>query len=287
MKLPARLLFTIVSATMLAPVLPAQDDVAGSKDPPGMNRMASYFIADYQELAFDSYTFSVSVNGKKEDKAVEGKRINIRYNLKDNAAVPSTLQVIRNYENAVRAAGGQVMYSNLDDSTATLRLERGGNEIWASVDVGNLPSGVPVSITVIEKQAMTQEVVMDAATMAGSLGDTGKVAVYGIYFDTAKSDLKPESDAAIAEIAKLLKSQPELKVFIVGHTDMVGDPAANVKLSQARAQSVITSLVTKYGVAAGRLTPFGAGPYAPVATNRTDDGRARNRRVELVEIASR
>lgn len=89
----------------------------------------------------------------------------------------------------------------------------------------------------------------------------------------------------MGEIAKLLKSQPDLKVFVVGHTDMVGDAAANVKLSQARAQAVISALVTKHGIAATRLTPFGAGPYAPVATNRTDEGRAKNRRVELVEIA--
>jgi outer membrane protein OmpA-like peptidoglycan-associated protein len=98
--------------------------------------------------------------------------------------------------------------------------------------------------------------------------------------------LKPESGPALDEIAKLLKDQPQLKVFIVGHTDMVGDPAANVKLSQARAQAVVTALVTKNGVASARMIPFGAGPYAPVATNRSEDGRAKNRRVELVEIAT-
>jgi outer membrane protein OmpA-like peptidoglycan-associated protein len=286
MKLPERILLLTMTAAALTAVALAQDDVAGSQDPPGMNRMASYYIADYQELAFDSYAFPVTANGKKADKTVEGKRINIRYNLKDNASTPSPLQVLRNYENATRTAGGQVMYDNADDSVATLRLVRGGNEIWASLEVGNVPSGVPIFMTVIVKQAMTQEVTMDAAAMASGLSESGEVAIYGIYFDTGKSELKPESDAALGEIAKLLKQQPGLKVFIVGHTDMVGDAAANVKLSQARAQSVITALVTKYGIAAQRLTPFGAGPYAPVATNRTDEGRAKNRRVELVEIAT-
>ncbi len=286
MKLPERILLLTMTAAALTAVALAQDDVAGSQDPPGMNRMASYYIADYQELAFDSYAFSVTANGKKADKTVEGKRINIRYNLKDNASTPSPLQVLRNYEYAARTAGGQVMYDNADDSVATLRLVRGGNEIWASLEVGNVPSGVPIFMTVIVKQAMTQEVTMDAAAMASGLSESGEVAIYGIYFDTGKSELKAESDAALGEIAKLLKQQPGLKVFIVGHTDMVGDAAANVKLSQARAQSVITALVTKYGIAAQRLTPFGAGPYAPVATNRTDEGRAKNRRVELVEIAT-
>jgi len=75
-------------------------------------------------------------------------------------------------------------------------------------------------------------------------------------------------------------------VFIVGHTDMVGDEAANVRLSLARAQSVIAALTSKHGVAAARLKPFGAGPYAPVASNKSEDGRAKNRRVELVEIAT-
>jgi len=287
MKLPKRILLLTMTAAAMAAVAFTQDDAAGSQDPPGMNRMANYYIADYQELTFDSYTFTVTKNGEKTDQSVEGKRINIRYNLKDNAATPSPLQVLRNYENATRAAGGQVMYENTEDSEATLRLVRGGNETWVAIDIGNLPSGVPIMMTVIVKQAMTQEVTMDAAAMASSLSETGGVAIYGIYFDTGKSDLKPESDAAVSEIAKLLKSQPDLKVFVVGHTDMVGDPSANVKLSQTRAQAVISALVTKYAIASSRLTPFGAGPYAPVATNRTDEGRAKNRRVELVEIATK
>ena len=127
---------------------------------------------------------------------------------------------------------------------------------------------------------------MDAAGMATGLGANGSVALYGLTFDTAKSDLKPESEPTLGEMAKLLKNNSTLKVYIVGHTDMVGDAAANIKLSQARAQSVINALVAR-GIAASRLTPFGAGPYAPVASNKTEEGRAKNRRVELVEAATR
>jgi len=286
MKLRDQILLAAICVVAVLPVVAiAQSDAAGSQDPPGMTRMSSYYIEDYEELAFDSYAFPVTINNQKEAKTVEGKRINIRYNLKDNVATPSELQVARNYQNAVRAAGGQVMYQG-EDST-TLRIVRGGNEIWASLVVGNIPSGVPIFMTVIVKQAMTQEVTMDAAAMASSLSETGEAAIYGIYFDTGKSELKPESDAAVSEIAKLLNSKPDLKVFIVGHTDMVGDPTTNVRLSQARAQSVISALVTKFGIAPTRVTPFGAGPYAPVASNRTDEGRAKNRRVELVEIVSK
>ncbi len=134
---------------------------------------------------------------------------------------------------------------------------------------------------------MQQEVTMDATAMASSIADTGSVAIYGINFDTAKSDIKPESEPAIDEIAKLLTNKPALKVYIVGHTDMVGEAASNVRLSQARAQAVITALVTRHGIAVSRLIAFGNGPYAPVASNKTDEGRAKNRRVELVEIATK
>jgi outer membrane protein OmpA-like peptidoglycan-associated protein len=144
-----------------------------------------------------------------------------------------------------------------------------------------------ITMNIIEKEAMKQDVVMNADAMAQGLSETGEVAIYGIYFDTAKSDLKPESEPALAEIARLLSAHPELRVYIVGHTDMVGEAAANVKLAQARAQSVVTALSTKSGIPASRMVPFGAGPYAPVATNKTEEGRAKNRRVELVEIATK
>ena len=102
-----------------------------------------------------------------------------------------------------------------------------------------------------------------------------------------KSEARLENHRRIAEIAKLLDGDPTLRVFVVGHTDMVGDAAANLSLSQSRAQSVIKALVSKHGIAASRLVAFGNGPYAPVSSNRTDEGRAQNRRVELVEIPAK
>lgn len=285
MRTALRFLFLSVTLTALLPfIATAQDDAAGSQDPPGMTRMPAYYIRDYTVTDFDSHTFKVTVANREQDKAVEGKHYEIRYDLKEDAQTPSPLQVLRNYQNAAKAAGGQVVFQGEDQTT--IRIVRGGSEEWIDLNVGNVPSGVPMFMTVIVKQAMTQEVTMDAAQMAGALSESGQVAIYGIYFDTAKSDLKPESDAAVGEIAKLLKSHPTLKVYIVGHTDMVGDAASNLKLSQARAQSVVAALSSKYAIPAARLVAFGAGPYAPVATNKTEDGRAKNRRVELVEIAT-
>ncbi|MCC6395550.1 MAG: OmpA family protein, partial [Bacteroidetes bacterium] len=105
----------------------------------------------------------------------------------------------------------------------------------------------------------------------------------GILFDTGKSTLKPESEKAIGEVAKLLKKDTGLKVYVVGHTDNEGALDANMTLSQGRAEAVVQSLVRTHGIAANRMKSFGNGPYAPVATNDSEDGRARNRRVELVK----
>jgi OOP family OmpA-OmpF porin len=262
-----------------------QSDRPGSKDYPGITRMPGYYIDVYNDVQFDSATFQVTKDGKKSDQQIEGHIIKIHYYIKENVPATSMLQVIRNYQNAARSAGGQV----LDDSkggnwyNTTLRLAKGGKEVWVLVEARDDNH----SLTIAERQAMQQEVVMDAAGMASGLSTSGSVSLYGIYFDTAKSELKPESEPTLSEIAKLLKENATLKVAIVGHTDMVGEPAANLKLSQARAQSVMNALVTKYGIAGSRLTPFGNGPYAPVASNKTEEGRAKNRRVELVEFATR
>ena len=130
---------------------------------------------------------------------------------------------------------------------------------------------------------MKQDIAVNAVELQQGLAATGHVAVYDILFDTGKSDIKPPSEAALKEIAKLMAQNPALKLHVVGHTDNVGDLALNMKLSQARAASVVNALTTQLGVTAGRLSAFGAGPYAPVASNKTEEGKAKNRRVELVE----
>jgi OmpA-OmpF porin, OOP family len=138
------------------------------------------------------------------------------------------------------------------------------------------------NVDIVEKQAMKQDVVASSVVMAGSINDTGKVAIYGIYFDAAKAIIKPESEPALKEIVKLLQADSKLKVYIVGHTDNAGIFDANMKLSRDRAEAVVKALAGKYGIAAARMQAGGVGPLSPAASNHTDEGRAKNRRVELV-----
>jgi OOP family OmpA-OmpF porin len=106
--------------------------------------------------------------------------------------------------------------------------------------------------------------------------------LYGLYFDTDKDAVKPESQPTMAEIAKLMKSDPSLRLHVVGHTDNQGKPDYNLDLSRRRAANVVSELTNKDGITASRLDAFGCGLYAPVASNEAETGRAKNRRVELV-----
>jgi outer membrane protein OmpA-like peptidoglycan-associated protein len=287
MKLIFRTLLVALATIAFTSTAFGQADAEGSKDFPGITRMPNTFLQSYNHLKFDAFKFPVAtVHNQNQYKSIEGERYFIRYKIKEGAELTSPLQKIRNYENAAKASGGQVVWDTINgsnDAQATLKLHKGSSEIWVYLNAYTRE----YELNIIVVQAMAQEVTVDATAMASSIADTGSVAIYGINFDTASSVLKPDSEPAIDEIAKLLTSNPALKVGIVGHTDMVGDAASNLRLSMARAQSVITALVGKHGIAASRLIAFGNGPYAPIATNKTDDGRAKNRRVELVEIATK
>jgi OmpA-OmpF porin, OOP family len=141
-----------------------------------------------------------------------------------------------------------------------------------------------VEVIVVAPQQMEKKMTfVNATEMSRSLADSGKIALYGIYFDTDKDTLRADSQATLQEIAKLLTANRGLRVAIVGHTDNQGKPEYNLDLSRRRAASVVRELTTKYGVAADRLSSFGCGPYAPAASNDTEDGKAKNRRVELVK----
>lgn len=137
-------------------------------------------------------------------------------------------------------------------------------------------------VEIVEPKAMpTGQVTVDAKALGQGLQSEGKVALYGLFFDTGKADIKPDSNAQLDQMAAALKAQPALKVLIVGHTDNVGSIDANLALSQGRAQAVVAAL-TQRGIAAGRLQARGVANFAPVASNAAEDGRARNRRVEMV-----
>ena len=238
--------------------------------------MSGYFIGDCETRDFDAFKFET--NNPREKTSVEGRWTKITYRMFTGSKQPSALAVVRNYENAIKAAGGTVLFVDTN-RWVNGNLAKDGKEIWAQAEKGN---GL-IWLNIVEKGGMTQEIVADAAAFGNDLKATGHAAVYGIYFDSGKSEVKPESEAALKEVVKLLSGDPALKLLVVGHTDSVGQLEANMKLSQARAEAVVQALVKGHGVAAARLRAQGAGPIAPVATNRTEEGRAKNRRVELVE----
>jgi OOP family OmpA-OmpF porin len=163
--------------------------------------------------------------------------------------------------------------------------------IYGAVHSGNaneyqraLGGRVGVLLETVEPRAMEQRmVVVSAAEIGGNIAAQGKAIFYGILFDFDKADVKPESEPQLAEMAKFLRGSPQTQVYIIGHTDNKGTLDYNVRLSGRRADSVVKALAGKYQIDAKRLNPRGLGPLAPVASNRTDDGRAKNRRVELVE----
>ncbi len=140
------------------------------------------------------------------------------------------------------------------------------------------------AVDIIRPKGREQKMVtVKAEEMASKISTDGSVALYGIYFDFNKADLKPESAPTLEQIARLMKQNPRLKLLVVGHTDNVGAFAFNRDLSQRRAAAAVAALTARYGVDGKRLTPVGVANACPVASNRTEEGRAKNRRVELVE----
>jgi OmpA-OmpF porin, OOP family len=254
----------------------AEVDVKGSKDHPLLTRMPDFYIAEYKDSEFDSYKF---IDQTKKQVSVEGHKYYLLYRLKPGAAEPGELKIRRNIQDALKKIGGNVVFDDDFNKTSTIVLQKDGNETWVEVRSYNNM----YKLTIVEKQVMKQEVEASAEKMGTDINATGHVSIYGILFDTGKSDIKPESDAAIAEIAKLLKNDPALKIYVVGHTDNVGSFDSNMKLSKDRADAVVKVLTEKHGIAPARLKAYGVSSLCPVASNDSTEGKAKNRRVELVK----
>jgi outer membrane protein OmpA-like peptidoglycan-associated protein len=164
------------------------------------------------------------------------------------------------------------------------KLDRPEGAVYVAIYLGESGRGNAAVIKVVETKEMETDKIqfVNASEMEQALDDTGKIALYGILFDFDKDIIKPESKPTLDEIATLLTGKPDLKVQIVGHTDDQGGADYNLNLSKRRAASVVTALTGQYGIAADRLSSDGMGATQPVDTNDTDEGRAKNRRVELV-----
>jgi outer membrane protein OmpA-like peptidoglycan-associated protein len=282
-------------------------DVAGAKDFPGIGRFGGSVITGYVVKDFDAARMQAAAfkDGQPADaRRLEGRVTRIAYRTKPG---PSILEVSRNFETQLAKAGFTTLLACDTDACGAIpfteavdalpvpqmwvdgfnyhyyagRKEDGGREIYASVLVSQNNQDITAQLTIAELGAIENKMV-DAAAMAKGLGETGHIALYGIYFDTDKATLKPESRPTLEQIAKLLTTQPQLNVFIVGHTDNQGAYDYNVDLSRRRAEAVAAELARSYRIAPARLRTAGVGFLAPVGSNASEGGRALNRRVELV-----
>jgi OOP family OmpA-OmpF porin len=260
---------------MIPPVYADTDDAKGCSDHPMFTRMPGFYIDDCEQKEFEQLPF---IDSKGKEVVAEGKSSFLKYVLKSGEKAPSELQIVRNFVNAIKRIGGVKTYDA--GGKAYFKVEKGGALTW--IHLRAFDQGEAYSLRIVEKKAMVQQIEADARSMAQDINQTGKVALYGIYFDFNKADVKPESEPTLEEIAKLIQENPGMKLHVVGHTDNVGDLQYNIKLSRSRSEAVVKVLTSKHGIGANRLKAHGIGPLAPMTSNKTEDGRAKNRRVELV-----
>jgi OmpA-OmpF porin, OOP family len=308
--LPVSLMLAALVALAGASLARADDgDAPGSRDYPGIGRFAGSLITGYDAKDFDAtrlQTAPFKDGAATGEQRPEGRVTRIAYR---TGPGPSMLEVSRNFETQLAGAGFDAVFACDTDQCGGIPFSEAidvlpipemwvdgfnyhyfvgrktgdnGAETWASVVVSQNNDAITAELVVTEVGAIANKMV-DAAAMAKGLGDTGHIALYGIYFDTDKAVVKPESKPTLDQIAALLKGAPDLQIVIVGHTDSQGTLDYNLDLSKKRAAAVASVLAKSYGIPPARLKTAGVGFLAPVGSNQTEDGRALNRRVELVE----
>jgi outer membrane protein OmpA-like peptidoglycan-associated protein len=273
----------------------AQMDPGSFKEHPVVKHYPGALIDSHDEKEFDATDlvvgYSAAPKPKIVRKEVEGRVYKTFYIHQGGV---SALQVMRNYERALRTAGFTTVVTGKVASLPAMETARDGALFGAFMMQSNgQPAlyvnilidpnvGEPVSrVVVVEPEQMKQVYAVDASKLYASLAADGRIAVYGITFDSAKAAVSADSEPVLVQVRDMLTAHPELKLKIEGHTDNVGGSAANLVLSQQRAAAVKTWLV-KAGISQDRLSTSGHGDSQPVAANDTEDGRGKNRRVELV-----
>lgn len=300
------------------------DDVADSNDHPLIPRYEDSEIVRFESEEFTDHRLFVApaknYGGLEKNldatTTIEGELVRITYR---GPSDRSTLEVFRNYEQALKDAGFTAMFTcnrdqcggrnfnhaaspkqyylgfgeyHADQRYMAAKLSRPEGDVYAALYIVlNKSGGGPdkdrpmIQLDVIELKPMEERmVVVDASAMQRDLAADGRVAIYGILFGFDQETMRPDSKPQLDEIGALLSGNPGLHVLIVGHTDNKGSYEYNLDLSQRRARSVVEALVRGYGIEQKRLKPVGVGMAAPVASNRTEAGQALNRRVELVEF---
>lgn len=290
------------------------------QDHPLVGRFEDSQMIEYEKKAFDEYDLltekATEYGGKDANREhalhLEGKITRMTYQSVPDA---STLEVNRAYEEALEEKGVEFLFrcrdatcggrdfnhavvdydlrfgDNYKDQRylAAKKTRDGGSDVYVmiySVDDHHPSQGnrVFTQVDVIEVKGRERKtVVVEADEMAGKIYEKGKVALYGLYFDTDSAEIRSESNPTLREVAKLLEQGAGLKLLVVGHTDNRGGFGHNIDLSRRRAESVTDALEGDFGIERDRLKPWGVGFTSPVASNGTEKGRAENRRVELVE----
>ena len=268
------LLFLVAFA---CPLFAQLDDAENCKDSPVLSRMKGCWIYDCAKKDFDQAQLRIDRYDEKKQN-VEGEYTRIEYDCPENI---SEIMVTRNAQNALKAAGFTTVYSGggSDDHPA-LTARKGG--LWVSIETG-LTGRPGYTLFIVKEEAMEQQMIADAAAMEAEINSSGYCSIYGVLFDTGKATIQPESAKCLTEVATLLKKNATWKMQIEGHTDNVGAKDANLKLSQSRAEAVRSWLVTN-GIEGARLTAKGFGDAKPKMENTTEDGRSKNRRVDLRKL---
>ncbi len=316
------LLIVVVSILFnITPVIAA--DASNAKDHPLVSRYEGSEIINYQQETFTEFyllnTKAKASGGIENNIAsttiLEGRVTMITYR---SPPERTTLEVFRNYENALSEEGFETIFtcknkecggrkfshaivpkknynrlgeSYKDQRYLAAKLSNNEGEFYVSLYVGMASVGGGVDfkraitqLHVIEVEAMQENmVIVDADAMAKGIGEEGRIALYGILFDHDSATIKPESKETLDQISTLLSDNPKMEIVIVGHTDNQGTLEYNLDLSKRRAEAVKAALVQDYSIDANRLSSWGVGYLSPIATNRNDAGRSKNRRVELVE----
>jgi OOP family OmpA-OmpF porin len=267
---------------LLLPVTHIQAQESEYEDTPWFSGMPNYLVYDAENIEFDSYNFYNGI----DCNTVEGRKYRRIYELKEDVQKSSVIQIMRNYTNAIKNMGGTVIYEGAPEEAECAefnglnmvvgKILKENDEMW--VEVTTL-GGNGYYITIVIKELMKQDVTV--SEMFNALNSEGHIALY-INFDFGKSNIRDESRPIIEQIVQMLDENPKLKLSVEGHTDNVGNPASNKTLSEERARSVVSAIVSQ-GIAAERLSSSGYGPDKPIADNNTEEGRAMNRRVELVK----
>lgn len=247
-------------------------------EPKYMTRMPGFLLENCDLSEFSTYKFSyIDLKDKRIYQEVAGRFYHLRYSkIKGESRKFSGEQIRFNYHNAVVKAKG----SSLSLRKDFFKMNQNGKTVWFKIDNAEDADDQGFDLFIVETEEMKQDIEVN---MSEGIDRDGKIALYGILFDVGKSVIKPESAPALQMVIDYLIANPGIKIYVVGHTDNTGLFASNITLSKARAKAVKDYLVTKGKIAATRLGSDGVGSLCPVATNATEEGKALNRRVEIVK----